>query len=65
MSPEEKAAVINARAAMALVRAMGMQAENLNRQQRGESIAYVEEAFEQVIIDEGIYWNAIHSFLFD
>ena len=65
MTPEEKAAVINARAATAIVRAMGMQAENLVRQQRGESMAYTEDAFTKVIEEEGIHWNSIHGVLYD
>jgi len=65
MTPEEKAAVINARAATALVRAMGMQAENLMRQQWGDSVAYAEDAFLKVIEEEGIHWNSIHGVLYD
>jgi len=65
MSPEEKAAIINARAATALIRAMGMQAENFIRQQRGHTIAYAEDAFTKVIEEEGIHWNSIHGVLYD
>lgn len=65
MTPEEKAAIINARAATALIRAMGMQAENIMRQHRGHTIAYAENAFIKVIEEEGIHWNAIHPVLYD
>jgi len=65
MTPEEKAAVINASAATALIRAMGMQAENLMRQQRGETIAYVEDAFIKVIEEECIHWNGVNSLIQD
>jgi hypothetical protein len=65
MTPEEKAAVINARAATALIRAMGMQAENTMREHRGWAIAYAEDAFIKVIEEESIHWNAICSVLYE
>ena len=65
MTPEEKAAVINARVATALVRAMGMQAQNLMKQQMGDVIPYREAAFIKVIEEEGICWNSIHGVLYD
>lgn len=65
MSPEEKAAVINARAATALIRAMGMQAQNLVKQQMGDVIPYREDAFIKVIEEEGVHWNSIHGVLYD
>lgn len=63
MSPEERAAVINARAATAIVRALGMFSENMQRRLNGDSIAYPEASFDAVIFEEGIHWNAIHSLL--
>jgi hypothetical protein len=65
VTEEQKAAMINARCATAMIRAMGMQAENAQRQHRGESLAYNEEAFLQVIEEEGTHWNAIHKVLFE
>lgn len=50
-------AQLNAAVARAQIRAMGMQAENESRQNRGESPAYVEEDFVRVIDDEGIGFN--------
>ena len=47
----QNAAHLMARAAEAMIRAMGMVAENQMREHRGESPAYVEEAFTQVILD--------------
>ncbi len=41
--------IINASVARALILAMGMQAENLQREHRGESMAYVEIDFERLI----------------
>jgi hypothetical protein len=63
MSDAIKAATINARCATALIRAMGMQAENEQRKVRGESMAFVQDAFENVIIEEGVHWNAIAEVL--
>ena len=65
MTSEEKAAVINARCATALIRAMGMQAENQDRLSKGYSIAYTENAFENVIVEEGTSWNDIHGVLYN
>ena len=64
MTEEQKAAVINARAACAMIRAMGMQAENEQRKAEGFSMAYTEKAFFDLIAEEGIHWNAIHPLLF-
>ena len=64
MTEEQKAAVINARAATAMIRAMGMQATNMQRQHRGESMAYTSADFEKVIEEEGTHWNAIYTVLY-
>jgi hypothetical protein len=65
MSPEEKAATINARCSTALIRAMGMQAENQQRFYRNDPMAYVLKDFEQIIIEEGILWSQLHKILLD
>lgn len=57
--------IINASVARALILAMGMQAENLQREHRGESMAYVEIDFERLINQEGIGTNAVILFLRD
>ena len=59
MSDEAKAAVLNARCATAMIRAMGMQAENMQREHRGESMAFTYEDFEKVINEEGTHWNSV------
>ena len=41
----------------AMIRALGMQAENEQRKHRGESMAYDEEAFASIIGEFGIGWN--------
>lgn len=64
MTDEQRAAVINARAATAMIRAMGMQAENDQRKHRNESMAYGEADFAKVIDEEGTHWNAIYVVLY-
>ena len=57
MSREE--VIIRANIARAMLRMEGMKAENLQRQHRGESPAYVEEHFLKVIDEEGISHNYV------
>lgn len=45
----------------ALIQAMGMQAENRQREINGESPAYVKEHFDELIETHGIHHNAILS----
>jgi hypothetical protein len=63
MTSEEKAAVINAATARALIQAMGMQAENQARAQAGESPAYNEGHFYELIDREGIGHNAVYGMI--
>ena len=42
-----------------LITAMGMQAENKQREHRGESLAYGEAEFQKVINDNGLHHNAV------
>ena len=51
-------ALLNAAVARAAIRAMGMQAENMIRHKRGESLAYDENAFLEVIDGECIGYNS-------
>jgi len=60
---QENPAILNARVARALIRAMGYQAENLQRQHRGESMAYMETDFSDLIELEGIGHNDVISLL--
>ena len=41
-----------------LVEAMGMMSENLQRIHHGESIAYAEKQFEELLIKNGCHHNA-------
>jgi len=56
-------AILNANVARALIRAMGYQAENLQRQHRGESMAYMEKDFSDLIELEGIGYNDVIGFV--
>jgi hypothetical protein len=51
-------ALLNAAVARAAIRAMGMQAENMIRHKRGETMAYSEEAFLKILEDECIGTNS-------
>ena len=44
-----------------MVTAMGMHAENQQRIHRGESLAYMEEAFQKIINDNGCHHNGVLS----
>jgi len=55
--------IVNASVARALIKAMGMQAENLQRQHLGESVTYPDSAFVALIDDEGIGWNTVIELL--
>jgi hypothetical protein len=63
VTPEQRAAFINAAVARALIRAAGMTAENMERATHGHSMAYAEETFCALINEEGIGHNSVVSFL--
>lgn len=56
-----EAAQLIANSSAALIEAMGMMSENIERANRGESLAYTEEAFNKVITDNGIDYNSVIS----
>lgn len=62
MTPEQKAAYVISQSVCAMVEAMGMQAENQQRTNRGLSIAYGEEAFAAVLEKYGVHHNAVHGY---
>jgi hypothetical protein len=64
MTDEIKAARVFACCTTALIRAMGMQAENQMRQHQGYAMAYDEAAFNRIILEEGTDWNAVHKVLY-
>ena len=51
------AALLMSRCACAVIEACGMLAENQFRERRGESVAYAEGAFQQVLLNSGIGYN--------
>ena len=59
MTDDQNVAYINSQVACAMITAMGMQAENQQRIHRGESLAYVEQAFLDVLDRYGIHHNAV------
>jgi hypothetical protein len=54
-----RAAFVQAAVARALIRAFGMVAANMEREHRGHSLAYGEEAFERLVVEEGIGHNQV------
>lgn len=58
MTDEQKAAYVMAQAAIMNATVTGMIAENYTRMSRGESLAYGEEAFQELINNSGIHHNA-------
>ena len=56
-----EAAKLIANSSAALIEAMGMMSENIERANRGESLAYTEEAFNKVVRDNGIDYNSVMS----
>lgn len=56
-----EAAKLIANSSAALIVAMGMMSENIERANRGESLAYTEEAFNKVVMNNGIDYNSVMS----
>lgn len=58
MGEEQQVAFLISQTACAMIEAMGMQAENAQRAACGNSMAYVESDFIEVIEKYGIHHNA-------
>ena len=56
-----EAAKLIANSSAALIEAMGMMSENIERANRGESLAYTEEAFNKVVMNNEIDYNSVMS----
>lgn len=56
-----EAAKLIVNSSAALIEAMGMMSENIERANRGESLAYTEEAFNKVVMNNGIDYNSVMS----
>lgn len=54
-----EAAKLIANSSAALIEAMGMMSENIERANRGEFLAYTEEAFNKVVMNNGIDYNSV------
>lgn len=54
-----KAAQLIANSSAALIQAMGMMSENIERANRGESLAYTEDSFMKLIRDNELTYNDI------
>lgn len=52
-----EAAKLIANSSAALIQAIGMMSENIERANRGESLAYTEDQFMKLIQDNGITYN--------
>jgi hypothetical protein len=59
MTQEQQAAYVVAMAACVNAEVAAMQAENQQRANRGESVAYTESAFRDLITNYGIHHNAV------
>lgn len=62
-TPECRAVFIQSQATSAMIEAMGMQAENEQRKINGESLAYREEHFVELINKYGLGHNSVITFL--
>ena len=65
MTDEQKAAYVIANASAALIEAMGMAAENANRNQKGLAQAYGEGAFFNLIGNHDLHCNSIMALFHD
>lgn len=63
MEENSRVAYIISQSVAAMITAMGMQAENKQREHLGQSVAYQEDSFQKVIIEHGIRTNDVISYL--
>jgi hypothetical protein len=59
MTVEETVAYVHSQTACALIELEAMKAENAYRAMRGETQAYSEQAFSDLIVHYGIHHNAV------
>ena len=65
MTPEQRAAYVMAQAACANAEVAGMTAENMQREHRGESMAYVFDDFFAITEKYPIHHNAVVEWMRD
>ena len=58
MNENERATLLFSQSVCAMLRGFGMISENFQRIHRGESLAYTDKAFEDVINEFSIGWNS-------
>lgn len=63
MTSEEKAAYVFSQSVCVLAEIEGMRAENMQRELRGESMAYDHAAFTDLILQYGIGHNTVMHIL--
>ena len=59
MTPEQQAAYVFAQSVSALIEAMGMISDNMDRARKGESQAWDNEEFNNLIVKYGIHHSAV------
>jgi hypothetical protein len=59
MTPEQRAAYVNAQTAAALIELESMKAANREREMHGHALAWNEEAFLELIEKYGLHHNAL------
>lgn len=64
MDEQQSLVYIQSQIACAMIKAMGMQAENKQRETLGQSMAYTDADFFNLIEEHGIYHNAVLSQMF-
>jgi hypothetical protein len=62
MNENQQAAYIISQAACLMAEIMGMQAENMQREHRGESMAFIYADFEETMIKSGVCHNQVMEY---
>ena len=62
-TPEARAAYVVSQSVAAMIAAMGMAAENKQREHRGESLAYSDKSFFDLIEEFGLGHNNVIAIL--
>lgn len=62
MTPEQKAAYVNAQAVSAMAEILGMHWQNKSALLNGAGVRFHQEDFLEVIEKYGIHHNAVHSY---
>jgi len=65
MDKDQRAAFLNSQSVCAMIEAMGMQADNKQREFKGEAVAYPKEAFDGLQVKYGISHNQATALLME